>query len=272
MFLRLAVVALALSSASVAFAATPAIGTVSTRGEIRVSGYPVKGTATLFENTAVETGVYAAVLRLDKGTEIKLGSQSSGTLFHDRLILSRGETELNVKTPFQLEANGFEVTPSAPNTSGIVAVGPQNTVEVAALQGELKVTNSRGALLANVTPGASLSFAADQDKPDSQAVAISDIGLESFKDGHYYLSSSKTGLSYEIIGSGLSKNVGAKIIINGKILQGTLDHPTLVKVDSSQVNGGDVGLSKKDKALLWLLAGAGAALGIGYATAGGASI
>jgi hypothetical protein len=272
MFFRPTVAALVLLSSSVAFAATPAIGTVSTRGEIRVAGYPVKGTATLFDNTAVETGIYSAVMRLDKGTEIKLGAQSSGTLFHDRLILSRGETELNVKTPFQLEANGFEVTPSGPDTSGIVAVGPQNTVEVAALQGELKVTNRHGVLLANVTSGASLSFAADQDKTDSQAIAISDIGLESFKDGHYYLSSTQTGLSYEIIGNGLSKNVGAKIIINGKILQGTLDHPTLVKVDSSQVNGGDVGMSKRDKLLLWLLAGAGAGLGIGYATAGGASI
>ena len=156
MFAKPIAVAVALFSSSLVFAASSAIGTVSTRGEIRVGGYSVRGTATLFDNTAVETSEFAAILRLDKGTEIKLGAGSSGTLFHDRLVLSRGETELTTKIPFQLEASGFEVSPSGPDTSGIIVVSPQNTVEVAALRGELRVSDSHGALLAHVTEGATL--------------------------------------------------------------------------------------------------------------------
>ena len=55
--------------------------------------------------------------------------------------------------------------------------------------------------------------------------------------------------------------MGAKIVLNGKLLQGTLDHPILVEV-ASRINGRDTGMSKKDKFLFF---GAGAAAGIGYA-------
>jgi len=80
MIAKSVVVAVALFSSSIALAASSAIGTVSTRGEIRVGGYAVRGTATLFDNTALETSDFAATLRLDRGTEIKLAGGSSGTL------------------------------------------------------------------------------------------------------------------------------------------------------------------------------------------------
>lgn len=266
-FARPIVVAVALFSSSIAFAASPAIGTVSTRGEIRVSGYSVKGTATLFENTAVETSEFSAVMRLDKGTEIKLASGSSGTLFHDRLVLSRGESELTAKSPFQLQASGLEVSASLPDSSGIVAIGPQNTVEVATLQGELNVTNSQGVLLAHVTPGAAISFDAGQAAPSAPGSAFADVGIESFDQGHYYLTSSQTGLKYQIVGNNLTRYVNVKIVINGKLLQGTPDHPLLVQVIASAVNGGDQGMSGTKKTLLIAIPAAAAAVGIGYAIA-----
>lgn len=284
MLAKSVVVAIGLLSTSFAFAASPVIGTVSTRGEISVGGYPVKGTATLFENTAVETSAFSAVMRLDKGTEIKLGSGSSGTLFHDRLVLSHGETQLVATNSFKLEASGLFVSSSAPNTSGIVAVGPQNTVEVVATTGDLKVMNSQGLLLAHVTPGASLSFAVDHNAQDQTAPqpppsvpgaqpvpppaspAFADVGMETQENGHYYMNSSQSGMKYEITGNGLSRFVNAKVVINGKLVGGTLDAPTMVQVNAIAINGGEKGMSKKDKALIYLAIG-GAAAGIAYAVA-----
>jgi len=263
MFARPVVVAavLFLSSSSFGFAASSAIGTVSTRGEIRVGGYSVKGTATLFDNTAVETNEFAATLRLDKGTEIKLGAGSSGTLFHDRLVLSRGVSELTTNTPFQLVANGLNIQPGAPGTSGTVAVSQENTVEVAALTGELRVTNNQGAVLARVSPGAAVSLSA---VPGAAAPSFSDIGLVSLENGHFYLSSSQTGVKYEITGNGISHYVGQKVIIAGKLLNGTEDQPILVQVTSIETNGGKKGLTTLDKILIGTTAAAIGA-GIGYA-------
>ena len=230
MFAKPVVVAAVLFLSSFGFAASSAIGTVSTRGEIRVGGYSVKGTATLFDNTAVETNEFAATLRLDKGTEIKLGAGSSGTLFRDRLVLSRGVSELTTNRPFQLEANGLSIQPGTPGTSGTVAVSRENTVEVAALTGELRVTNSHGALLARVSPGAAVSLSAVPGAAGAPAPNFSDIGLISLENGHFYLSSSQTGVKYEIIGNGISHYVGQKVIITGKLLNGTEDQPILVQV------------------------------------------
>ena len=264
MIAKSVVVAVALFSSSIALAASSAIGTVSTRGEIRVGGYAVRGTATLFDNTAVETSDFAATLRLDRGTEIKLAGGSSGTLFRDRLILSRGETELTTSTPFQLDASGLQVSPSAPNTSGIVSVSQENTVEVATLKGELRVTDSHGILLAHVGPGSPVSFSADPSAAGAPAAAFSDIGIVSVdKSGQYFLTSSLTGVKYQISGKDLSKYVGNKVTINGTLISGTPDKPISVAVSSIGINGG-TGISTLGKVLIGTsLAGAG--VGIGYA-------
>jgi hypothetical protein len=255
MTVKTIVVAIALFPSSIALAASSAIGTLSTRGEISVDGYAVRGTATLFDNSAVETNQFAATLRLDKGTEIKLGAESSGTLYHDRLILSRGETELTSATPFQLEANGLSVLSSAPNTTGIVLLNGQKNVEVETLKGKLQVEDSHGALLAEVGPGAPLSFPAAPGGQNQPAAApgvppsqetISDIGLVSIENGHYYLESTLSGVKYEILGNNLSKYTGDKVVITGRLTAGTAAQPVSVEIKAIAINGpgGTTGLGK----------------------------
>lgn len=250
------VVAIAILSSSFALASSPAIGTVSTRGEVRVGGYAVRGTATLFDNTAVETSTFAATLRLDKGTEIKLGTGSSGTLYRDRLVLTRGETQLASTTPFQLEANGLRISSNAPNTTGVVLFGAQKNVEVGALQGELRVMDSHGVLLAKVDPGAALSFpdgARAQNVPPTAATAtpqpMSDIGLVSLENGRYYLTSTLSAIKYEITGNNLSKYVGDKVVINGTLISGTLAQPLVVAIKGIEING-QGGMSTLGKVLV----------------------
>lgn len=275
MITKSVVVSLALFSSSFALAASPGIGTVSTRGEITVGGYVVRGTATLFDNTEVETNDFAATLRLDKGAEIKLGSGSSGTLFRDRLVLSRGETQLTTTTPFQLEANGLSILTSVPNTVGLVSLGAQKTLVVAALKGELRVMDSHHALVAEVSPGASRSFPAEPSAQDSPAqpaaqgappapLAISDIGLLSFENGQFYLTSSLSGIKYQILGSELSKYIGDKVVIEGTVISGSVAQPVSVTIKSIAINGPSTGGLTTVGKILIIGTVAGEAGAIGY--------
>src|ERR1035438_2849300 len=123
MLRKLQVAAVMSCMLSYAAAGTVSIGTASARGDMRVDSYTVKGNATLFDGSVVETGQATADLRLNKGTEITMSTGSRGTLYRDHLVLQRGESELAANSSFQLEANGFRVTPSEPNSRGVVSFG-----------------------------------------------------------------------------------------------------------------------------------------------------
>ena len=122
MFKKLQVAAILLCMLSYAAAGTFSIGTVSARGNMRVDSYTVKGNATLFDGSVVETGQASADLRLNKGTKITMSSSSRGTLYSDHLVLQQGEGELAASNSFQLQANGIRVTPNEPNSRGLVTI------------------------------------------------------------------------------------------------------------------------------------------------------
>ena len=70
------------------------IGTVSARGDFRLDSHVVRGNATLFNGSVVETGVATADLRVGKSAAITMSTNSRGTLYSDRLVLQQGESEL----------------------------------------------------------------------------------------------------------------------------------------------------------------------------------
>lgn len=211
--LALAVVFCAVSYAS---AGTTAIGTASVRGDMRVDGYRVSGDATLFDGSVLQTGQASADLRLNKGVEIKLATDSRGTLYRDRLVLQQGSSRWTPSSSFSLEANGLHVTPNEPNSTGLVSLGGANTVEVAALTGGFQVRNENGLLLARVSPGHVMSFGAIQSgTPDSNSITVT--GAVSFEGGLYFLTVAKTGVIYELEGKDFSKLFGATITVTGTI-------------------------------------------------------
>ncbi|HWG20369.1 MAG TPA: hypothetical protein VG225_07540 [Terracidiphilus sp.] len=167
-----------LAASSLAVAST-AIGTASTRGDIRVDGYAVSGNATLFDGTAVETSQATATLRLDKGTQIKLGTGTLGTLYRDHMILQHGKSELASSNSYQLQASGFHVTASEPNSRGVVTVNELGAIQVAAISGSFQVTNGNGLVLAKVVPGTAQSFSSGAAGGGDQGGNIgSDAGLK----------------------------------------------------------------------------------------------
>ena len=125
---KLKVLVVVLCMLSFAEAGTVSIGTASARGDMRVDSHIVKGGATLFDGSVVETGQASADLHLGEGTEITMASSSRGTLYRDHLVLQQGASELSASSPFKLEAEGLRVIPSEPNSHAVVSLRAGNTV------------------------------------------------------------------------------------------------------------------------------------------------
>ena len=270
MFKKLQVAAILLCMLSYAAAGTVSIGTASARGDMRVDSYLVKGNATLFDGSVVETGQATANLRLNKGTEITMSTASRGTLHSDRLVLQQGESELAASSSFQLEANGLRVTPNEPNSRGVVSLKAGNTVEVASLNGSFGVTTDHGVLLANVRPGRVVSFAM---QAGANPANFSGVGLVSFDNGTYYLTTNEN-VKYVLTCKDSRKFVGDKVVVSGTLQGGTPGQAggagTMLCVKTMDINGGGGGggggMSTTTK---WIIAGVivGGGVGVGIAIA-----
>jgi hypothetical protein len=261
MLKKLQAVAVLLCMLSYATAGTVSIGTASARGDMRVDSYAVKGNATLFDGSVVETGQATADLRLAKGTEITMATGSRVTLYRDRLVLQRGESEVTSNS-FQLEANGLRVTPREPNSQGVVSLKASNTVEVAALKGSFGVTTDQGVLLASVRPGHAVSFAM---QAGATSTPFSARGMVTLENGHYYITT-ELGAKFEITGSDkdLNKYVGKKVEVTGTLSGGVVTAggttPTAVSLTTIGVNGGKEGISGT---MILIITGVAVAAGVG---------
>ena len=277
MFRKLQAVTMLLCMISYASAGTVSIGTASARGDMRVDSYMVKGNATLFDGSVVETGQATADLRLEKGTEIRMATGSLGTLYRDRLVLQRGQTEF-ASNSFQLEAIGLRVTPNEPNSRAVVSLRAGNTVEVAALNGSFGVANIQGALLANVHPGRVVSFAiqaSDKPQPTSsgkpQPTSITGEGMVTFENGKYYITIED--VAYEVTCRDLKKYVNTKVVVTG--ILSDVGTKTLcvhsIAINGAGVAGSGAGMGTGESLLIVggiAAAGAGIGLGIAYSNQG----
>jgi hypothetical protein len=265
MFKKLQVAAILVCLLSYAEAGTVSIGTVSARGDMRVDSNTVKGNATLFDGSVVETGQATADLRMNKGAQITMSTSSRGTLYGDHLVLQQGESELAASNSFQLQANGLRVIANEPNSRAVVSMKPGNTVEVASLTGSFGVTSEHGVLLANVRPGHSLSFAMQEG---ANPTTFSGVGLVSFENGTYYLTTNED-VKYVLTCKDSHRFIGDKVVVSGTI-SGTGAAGTMLCVKSMDINGGGgTGAGLGGNASKWIIAGVvvGAGTGIGIAVA-----
>jgi hypothetical protein len=207
----------ALCAASCAMAASPSIGSVTSRGELKVDNYLVNGSGTVFDGSVVETGKSAASiadLRLGNDAVISLYVDSRGTLHRDRLELQRGMAALSSTGSFRVEAYGLHVAPRQAHSSGIVSIEPDNSVNVVARTGDLEVKDAAGRTIALIHSGHSLSFSALDGKPSTDFIAA---GVVSSEKGHYYLRTSETDVKYELNGDNLQKFDGSSVIASGTL-------------------------------------------------------
>lgn len=258
MFKTLQVTAILLCLLSYSAAATVSIGTVSARGDMRVDNYSVKGNATLFDGSVVETGQASADLRLNKGVAITMSAASRGTLYSDHLVLQQGKSEITSSGSYQLQAVGLNIVASGPHSRGVVSVKSGNTIEVASLDGTVGVSNGDGIVLANILPGRSLTFAM---QAGANPAEFSGVGLVSFDNGTYYLTTDGN-VRYVLTCKDAHSFVGDKVVVTG-LLQGAAPGGSggMLCVKTMDVNGPSSGMSSKTK---WIIAGAAiAAAGAG---------
>jgi hypothetical protein len=126
-----------------------------------------------------------------------------------------------------LQANGINIVPVAPGSKGTVSVKNDDKVEVAALSGSFRVTNSDGHVLANVESGKAYSFGAAQEQGSqlppaatpNGPVQMSLYGTLTKVGSHYYLNlpAPDLGYVYEVNGAGLESFVGKPVVINGTV-------------------------------------------------------
>jgi hypothetical protein len=162
------------------------IGTASARGNMRVDGASVASNATLFDGSVVETDQATTALRLDKGVEVKLATASNATLYRDRLVLTKGTSEVLMGTrDFTVEANHLQVVPDKPYSRGVVSMQNAASVKVAVISGGFHVTNGSGLLLASIRPGSVMSFDGSGGQGATAPTTI--IGCVIERDGKYYL-------------------------------------------------------------------------------------
>jgi hypothetical protein len=201
--------------ASYASAGTAVLGTASARGDMRVDGYAVRGDATVFDGSVVETEDASANLRMGNGIDITMSKSSRGTIYRDHFVLQRGASELNAPGSFRLEVNGLRVAAEKPNSAGVVTLAPNHAVEVATLSGSLEVRDSQGILLSNVLPGRPLSFAM-QTQASTAPYSVSTVGLLDSENGHFYLTTDEN-VKYEVTGLDMQKFVGDKVVVTGML-------------------------------------------------------
>jgi hypothetical protein len=264
MLRKLQIAAILSCMLSYAAAGTVSIGTASVRGNMRVDNYVVKGDATLFNGSVVETDQATANLRLDKGTQITLSTNSRGTMYSDHAVLQQGESQVIASNSFQLQAGPVHVFPNLPNSVGIVTLKPDNSVEVASLSGSFGVSSNNGVMLANIHPGRVVNFA--MQTPPASQTAFSGLGIVSFDNGTYYLTTDED-VKYVLTCRDSHRYIGDKVYVTGTV-EAPAGQPagvqgTLLCVKTMDVNGPG-GLSRGTK---WLIAGLIVGGGIGAAIA-----
>lgn len=199
------------------YAAPPTIGTLSVKGVARVDEGQVRGNATLFEGSVVETSA-PAQLRFSNGVLLGMDVSAYARVFSDRMELTRGVAALS-GAGFRVSALGMQLVPE---TGGKALVNvEQGMVEVASLSGAVQVLDSTGALLARVNAGESLSFDSpdqgggaqgpsttnNEEKKKKKGGAAAGTASKAGKLGGMS-TGAKTALALTVIGGGVGLGVG----------------------------------------------------------------
>lgn len=200
------------SQLSLVMAGQPVIGVAVANGNFHLDAARVTGNGTLFEGSTMTTGQASGQLRLTDGVRMQLASNSQGTVYRDRLILTRGTGRLENARGYKIDAMGLRVFSDDPAATAQVEVDRGNQVQVAALGGTFRVTDENGIVLAVLPAGRMLAFDASKASAASPT-AVAGCVLE--REGHYFLADEATGLTFELSGDGLANKVGHKLEVTG---------------------------------------------------------
>lgn len=251
-------------TASLAIAATPAIGVAVAKGSFQIDKSKVYGNTTLFDGSVIETSQASSDLVLNSGARLRLAADSLARIHSDRLVLEKGK--VTGTSGFVIEALKLRVTPDSKDSQMTVAYNGASGIQVEALSGSARVSGPNGVLLASVHPG----LAVDLDPQAAGAAAPTKLtGILDLKSGAFILPDGISRIVFELAGPTVSQFVGKCVEVTGTIDPGTkasAGAQSLVRVLNIKETTGCApigGMSTRSKVLI-----AGVAVGATAATVG----
>jgi hypothetical protein len=200
-----------LAAGTSATAAT--IGTITSNGRFQMNGAEVWNQAALMEGSAVQTGTSATRLLLRNGTDVRIGSVSSGKVFANRMVLENGSLEGLLARSFRLETALLGLRVEGDNARAHVRVN-DGSILVASLQGSVQVRGAQGLLLASLPEGNAVQLSTSSE---GTTVGTRLTGVIQHKNYRYYLKDETTGVTVELKGEQPAKYVGRRMTIQGDI-------------------------------------------------------
>jgi len=252
----------AFSAVGLLSAATPGIGVAISQGNIVINSSQTAGNATIFDGSTLETHTASSQVRLNGGAQLRLASDSRGTVYADHVNLERGSARI---AGYSANASGLNVRADG-KASATVSMRDAGIIEIAALTGNVHVFNAAGMNVANLVPGRAL----DLRPQDAGASAPSTLVGCAAKAGSNTLFTDETSnVTVQLRGNAV--RAGRRVQINGTMVpNATPASPATQVINVTSVKA----LSGPCKAGTAAAAGGGAAAGgaaAGGATAGAAT-
>lgn len=135
-------------------AATPSIGVAMSQGNIFVDNSATAGNVTVFNGSTLETQSAGSQVRLNDGAQLRLASDSRGTVFNDHVDLKKGSASIK---GYSANANGLTVRADG-KASAAISMRDKGEVQIAALTGNIHVFDAAGLNIANLVPGRALDL------------------------------------------------------------------------------------------------------------------
>lgn len=189
----------------------PAIGFVMANGSFQLDRSTIRGNASLWEGSTLETGKAASQLDLNNGSQIKLAADSRVRVYAGHTVLEQGIGELHSSTPYPIEAGRLLISSAEPNTVAQVRLDGAEAVEVAALSGAVRVTNASGVVVGNLMAGMGVAFSPQTGAPPSTTVS----GCLLKKMDEFILVLPSTTRTLELRGPGLTGELGNRVRVTG---------------------------------------------------------
>lgn len=130
-------------------AATPGIGIAMSQGNIFIDSSATAGNATIFNGNTLETQSAGSQVRLNGGAQLRLASDSRGTVYSDHVNLQKGSASIK---GYSANANGLTVRADG-KASAAISMHDKGEVQIAALTGNVHVFDAAGLNIANVASG-----------------------------------------------------------------------------------------------------------------------
>lgn len=134
------------------------LGSINSRGLVRVGNVPVPGMSTLFAGDEVRTETGSALIQYRQGARVVLGGGTEASFTTQRVELQKGQMSFDTSAGGPaFAASTLRLEPASAKSAANVTLGNRQAA-VAVTEGAVNVVDPSGALLASLTAGEARLF------------------------------------------------------------------------------------------------------------------